>query len=341
MKKTLVALAVLAASGASFAQVTMTGEFTWGFKANTLDKGTTTSAANSASGFGFDSSNINFGATEDLGGGTKLAMTMGIDGADRSMDGGYVTQPDGTTSGVGGVDANLILTNGGNKLLFGSMRNKDYLSEGVAAAAGAVWLDFDDLIYSKHTNSQRIEYSYNLGAVTLGYQFLQDKVATAEGTGISGAASTVGQPRNLIQVTYTAGALVANAGYGAYNNKTDNSFASKDSIARISASYDLGVAKVGAGYVNNKQSNGNINDTYLAVGVPIGQLDLGLDWGTRKYDSNGTVPAADGTTTAVGVGATYHLSKRTQLIANYVSYDAVVAAATKSTVTKLYIDHSF
>jgi predicted porin len=301
----------------------MTGEFTWGYKA-------TSAPAGDSSGFGVDYSNINFAASEDLGGGTALALSMGLDGADRTGD--------GSAGAVTGVDAKLTLTNGASKLLLASMRNDDYLSEGVAAAAGATWIDLDGYVFSAHTNSQRIEYSYAFGPVSLGYQFLQSSAFPNEGTGLTG--NSTGQNRNLIQATYTAGALVANAGYGAYTNKTDGSTASNESITRISASYDLGVAKVGGGYVNGKKSKGSVNDTYLAVGVPLGALDLGLDWGSRKLDTDGA-GANDGTVSAYGIGAAYHLSKRTQLVANYRSWESAVGVNTRSTDTRLYIDHSF
>jgi hypothetical protein len=55
MKKTLIALAVLASSGASFAQVTITGNLAMGYRA-------TTAPAGDASGFGVDTSQINFSA---------------------------------------------------------------------------------------------------------------------------------------------------------------------------------------------------------------------------------------------------------------------------------------
>lgn len=82
MKKTLLAMAVLAASGASFAQVTISGSLIMGYKA-TKSTGTSdvvapgpfvvnraTSGAD-ASGFGVDTSEIDFAIAEDLGGGAK------------------------------------------------------------------------------------------------------------------------------------------------------------------------------------------------------------------------------------------------------------------------------
>jgi predicted porin len=330
MKKTLVALAVLAASGASFAQVTMTGEFTWGYKATTVDTAVSPAAstATSASGFGVDYSNINFAATEDLGGGTKVSVLMGFDGADRSNDGG---------TALTGQNANITLANGASKLKLATAQNDDYLSEGVAGLGNPVWIDQDGHVFSAHTSSDSITYSYALGAVTLGYQYLEAAADLGEGLGQTGSKN---QARNLIQATYTAGPLTANVGFGIYNNEVDNSTATSKNVARFAVSYDLGVAKVGAAYANTKKTVGSNVDTFLAVAVPMGALTLGADWAQRKTDFDGTA-AGDGNKSGYGIGAAYALSKRTQLVANYRSYEAAVNAASKSTDTRLYIDHSF
>ena len=81
MKKTLVALAVLAASGASFAQVTLSGEFAYGFLA------TTDGAGNTASGLGIDTGLLVFSAKEDLGGGYMAEATMKTDSSSGRSNG--------------------------------------------------------------------------------------------------------------------------------------------------------------------------------------------------------------------------------------------------------------
>jgi predicted porin len=323
MKKTLVALAVLAASGASFAQVTMTGEFTWGYKATSL-------AGVDSSGFGVDYSNINFAASEDLGGGTKVSVKMGIDGADRSQDGGAF---------VSGQDANITLTGGFGKLMMATMENGNYLGNGIANAGDPVWIDLDDKVQSKKTNGDRIQYSYAFGPVTLGLQHLEAAAGLGEGVGSTGNTA---QRRNLIEATYAAGGLTANVGYGAYDNQIDSptSITSTNRV-RASANYDFGVAKVGFGVENTKRTNGSVTDTFLGANAPIGALTLGVSWGSNKVDNGGVVTVADGTKSGYGVGAAYALSKRTQLIANYRSYEATINASTRSTDTRLYIDHSF
>ena len=67
MKKTLVALAALAATGA-FAQVTMTGEFAYVFQQSTNGTGA------QKSGQSVDTSEIYWDAKEDLGGGMRATF---------------------------------------------------------------------------------------------------------------------------------------------------------------------------------------------------------------------------------------------------------------------------
>lgn len=353
MKKTLVALAVLAASGASFAQVTMTGEFTWGYKATSNGAGT------DSSGFGVDYSNINFAATEDLGGGTKVSVKMGIDGADRSGDG-----VGGPTSGQ---DANITLTGGFGKLMLATMENGQYLGNGIAAAGDPAWIDLDAKVQSAKTNGDRIQYSYAFGPVTLGLQHLEAAAGLGEGVGQTGNTAPA-QRRNLIEATYAAGALVANVGYASYDNQADFAAAVPAGVAlttavgtpvaaapsaavavlnantsrvRGSANYDLGVAKVGFGIESTKKVRGSVTDTFLSANAPLGALTLAVSWASNKTDADNAPGVTDGTKSGYGVGAAYALSKRTQLIANYRSYEATVNAATRSTDTRLYIDHSF
>jgi len=342
MKKTLVALAVLAASGASFAQVTMTGEFTWGFKSVNSNLGQTNGGdASLSSGFGTDYSNINFAANEDLGGGTKLALVMGIDGADRSGD--------SNAGNASGVDAKLTVSGGFGSLMFATQRNYDYLSEGIAGVGNPGWIDLDGAVTSAHTWAPRIQYSYAFGPVTAMYQYL----APSSGVEGSGLAGSKAQARNLLGLTYAAGPLTADVEYGQYTNQVDYvagaTVASNKSVARLSGAYDLGVAKFGLGISNLTLTQGTVNDTFASVAVPIGALTLNVDWGSRKFDSLGTQlvktgagnVTGEGTVTGYGIGAAYALSKRTQIVANYVSFDDVVNASNKSTVTKVYIDHSF
>jgi predicted porin len=86
---------------------------------------------------------------------------------------------------------------------------------------------------------------------------------------------------------------------------------------------------------------GTRQDTFLAVGVPLGALTLGADWGSRVHNDTAAAGSAEGTRTGLGLKAEYALSKRTSLIASYARWDAAVGQATANTETNLLVSHSF
>ena len=87
MKKTLIALAALAVSGAAFAQVTMTGLVGFGFQKSASQ---TKSNANIGSGMATVDGTINFTANEDLGGGMRAIASTEIQLRGRNDDATYV-----------------------------------------------------------------------------------------------------------------------------------------------------------------------------------------------------------------------------------------------------------
>ncbi|MEY3782232.1 MAG: hypothetical protein RIS97_410, partial [Pseudomonadota bacterium] len=75
MKKTLLALAVVAASGAAFAQsATLSGSYAFGYQSATSAAGVRTA------GIGTDTAAIALVATEDLGGGLKATAKVSLGG---------------------------------------------------------------------------------------------------------------------------------------------------------------------------------------------------------------------------------------------------------------------
>jgi predicted porin len=82
----------------------------------------------------------------------------------------------------------------------------------------------------------------------------------------------------------------------------------------LAASYDLGVAKLSAGYKTDKMSDADLTGTFkstiLGVTAPMGAVTLKASYVARKYDS-----VKVGNQTAIG--ALYDLSKRTTVYAAY------------------------
>src|SRR3990167_3311293 len=179
MKKSLIALAVLAASGASFAQVTITGQVIAGYKqssvsgeagsgneatknkllagvADSFVGGSGGNATGDSSGLGLDTSTITFAASEDLGGGMKIAASMNIDKVNRKE--------------VQGGDTSLKLTTGIGRFTLQTYRPVDYLSAGVSGVGGA---GLDDRVFSARVNRDAVGFDTKLGPVYVGVAMLE------------------------------------------------------------------------------------------------------------------------------------------------------------------------
>ena len=347
MKKTLIALAVLAASGASFAQATISGNLTMGYLA--YSKGGATTA--DTSGFGVETSQINFNTTEDLGGGMKLDAQMRVDGADRSNGGA-------TVGAVVGKDAFLRLTtNGYGVLTLGAIKLGD-LANGIASV-GATYFQFDDLgdnantqpdgLFYKRATRDVVSYALPMGPVTLGVTHGEPK---ADGLGL-GAAGSSAQRANIYNAAYLSGPIAGSLTYSTFDNRDGTEKTAKDQT-RLEGAYDFGMAKVGLGYqltTNDGVAGAKDTQTLLGVNVPLGNLQLGANWGVRKTDDY-TTAANNGTRNGYILGAKYSLSKRTSVISQYARWDAAsvpqtigasstVGMANPSTAFTLLLAHTF
>jgi predicted porin len=320
MKKTLIALAVLAASGASFAQVTITGEYAYGWNTSNSSAGVETS------GLGVDTSFVKFAASEDLGGGLKVAAEMSLDGFTRGA--------------ANGGDNSLTLTGGFGKIKLANDKGADYLSSVIGGIAG-----FDDKVFGARTINDSVAYtSPSFGGLTVGLSHTENASGTNLGVG---SASNNDQRSNTLSLSYAAGPLSVTGGFTSYDNQgalaTSGAFngTSKDrskSRARVKGSYDFGAFTLGAGFLQQQKNEGTYSESIVAVAVPLGALTLGVDVGSSKRE-NSTIAAADVSKSGYGLKAVYSLSKRTSLIGAYTSWDA--AGTQRANLTELLVSHTF
>ncbi|MFZ3129185.1 MAG: porin [Rhodoferax sp.] len=353
MKKTLIALAVLAASGASFAQVTISGNLAMGYRATTTGA---VGASSDSAGFGVDTSEIDFAATEDLGGGMKATAKLALAGADRSGESNPVAVAAGVGNNVTGRDATLTLQTNAGALVLGSVSAADYLSgaQGLTAGfagVGAYYNGWDGKVLSGRTNRDTVTYIVPVGAVSLFASYQETSVQANQGLGLgtAGTAGVTGQSLTVWGATYAKGAANANFTYLNFNAK-GSAGATKDQT-RLSGNYDFGAAKLGLGAVVTNTEGGALvagktTDMLLGVAVPMGALTLGVEFAQRKLDDmaalSGGAVAANGTVNGTSLQATYALSKRTAVIGNYArwtSYTNVNADA--SSQFNLLLSHSF
>ena len=373
MKKTLIALAVLAASGASFAQVTITGNLTMGYQAasTSVASNATGAAVNAAdsSGFGVDTSQIDFAATEDLGNGMKAVAKMSLAGADRS---GESTAPNtaGVNGGVTGRDASLAVYTNVGVFSLGSTSSADYLSGGIAGV-GAYYSGWNGKITSARSRRDTASYILPMNAFTLTLSYQEAANNQGLGNGTSGnnsaaapavaGAALVGQTLQVIALNYNKGPLVLDGQFLNFLSRDNGNqvltAAGTGATAplaktqvRLSGSYDLGMVKFGLGHVVTTSDNGiNANpkayETLLGASVPLGALTLGATFITKRNDDLSTAQLAtlvqNGTQNGWNVQANYALSKRTSMIANYARWDATVGNTTQANQTQLLLSHSF
>jgi Gram-negative porin len=286
MKKTLLALAVVAASGAAFAQTaTLSGSYLFGYQSNKI-------AGVTSAGIGTDTAAIALVATEDLGGGLKATAKVSL--------GGMMRDGAGT-----GEDAFVSLSGGFGTLMMGTVETDDGLAR---ARAGIPGLGLDGRVHSANPPIDVLGYTSPQLApgVTVGYSYV-DRGAT----GTSGlAAGTTGpaaaQPSHTGNIAYKAGPIDARFDVTSWtrqgaadvtSNKNKNRF-------RVSGNYNFGVASLGLGYSSVKTTvSTTVKETIVGLWAPVGAAEVGLQY--EVFDNAGVKTKGN------SLGAKYNLSKRT------------------------------
>jgi hypothetical protein len=314
MKKTLLALAVVAASGAAFAQsATLSGSYAFGYE-------TTKIGGVKTGGFGTDTAAIKLVATEDLGGGLKARAQVSLGGMQR----------DGAGTGE---DASLTLSGGFGTLLLGTVESDDGLGR---ARVGAPGYGLDGKVHSPNSNIDIVGYTSPQLApgLTVGVAYVDrgTTVGTGLNAGTNGIASA--QPSVTANVSYAAGPISARADVTSWTRKSVSEVTGSvlKQRFRVSGSYDLGMAKVGLGYAQRTNVNSTkVKDLVAGVSAGFGATTVGLVYESR--DNNGAK------TTGFSTGASYALSKRTTVDAHYASWK--LKGATSNTGFRVLVGHSF
>jgi predicted porin len=342
MKKSLVALAVLASAGGAFAQssVTLSGSYAFGFAQNKKD--TTTSATvptttAKASGFGTDTASIKLAAVEDLGGGLKLSASITAANLSRG-------------SAVGGEDARLDLSGGFGKLSMGTVESGTGIRP--LSQVDAPVFNFEGEVFAAAENIDAISYqSASFSGFSFGVAYVDRGVAPAPnstglGEGTTGLAGK--QPSITLNAVYSNGPVNAKIDTTIWTrqNSTDIPATANNSKSRVrlSGNYDLGVVKLGAGYSTFTRTNSGpkTNEFGFGISAPLGPVTVGAYYASQKTTD---VNKKDGFT----LGASYALSKRTSISSNIATWtvkNTPVAPAASFTSEKgnhfeLLMNHNF
>jgi len=281
--------------GTASAQVTLGGEFAWGYLASSTNGVET-------SGGGIDTSQVAFSAKEDLGGGMSIAYKATLNlgeyaGTTRADDQSLtLTTPIGALSLLTVKPGNWVMGNSGSGTWYG--------------------LDGKNLGARNHRDGYSLAVPVMAGlTVTAG--FTEPAGSTGEGVGNAGQAK---QGIYAFGAKYAAGPLMVTGAYLSYSN-AGSTDATSDTATRIGGTYDLGVAKVGAALQMGKGSGGaKDNETAIALTAPLAaNLSVAATYAIRDFTC-GTAALcsnAAGTRNGYQVQAQYNMSKTTYLIASY------------------------
>lgn len=326
MKKSLIALAVLAASGASFAQsnVTLYGKVDLWF-GSVASTGVATQTKLDDGGVG--GSRWGVKGSEDLGGGLKANFLLengfkaddGVGGAGFSRY-AYV----GFSGGFGEVRLGKVGTayddiNGAAHDVFDS---------NVGSYVG-VWGATNGYSGTENNNIYYASNNYGGFSGAVSYALGENK-----DTPLPGAASNV----TSFHVKYAAGPLFAGLGY-----QTAAPQGGGDSVknTRLNASYDFGVAKLLADVGRDTKGDEATNQWTLGVDVPVSTA-LTLSAGYSKSTDN--TAAGNDTRKGYAIGAAYTLSKRTFVYAAYNNHkttDGTTSVDTTTKITAIGVQHNF
>jgi len=304
----------------------MTGAIAYGFSSQTSSSNVTTS------GFGVEDAEINFSITEELDGGNKLSGGFGLGGASKG-------------TAVTGNDWNLTLTNvTGAKMVMKTASGAEYLTGGIAGAGSNYEIDLTYTTLLSRTTNDSVAVSFPVFAgTTLTVTHTEPDYAIGSGSAANvGVLATTTAAAGLVQryntaaLTYKAGALTVDGQYRSYDNQAANNTVYANTKNRLSASYDMGLAKVGAGIDTTMYTYGNSNTkTLVGINVPMGALSLGAQMLSVTTSGNATA-ASNYTRNASLVGGKYDLSKRTWATAQYYTGDIGGTSNINGYVLSLY-----
>ena len=334
MKKTLIALAAVAATGASFAQVTMAGSVGVSWQQSPV-----ISAANNGQhiqGLAIQDGEIYVTATEDMGGGWGATAR-----------GGWTMR--GRANAVADRDATVSLRTPAGVVTAGALRSCGNITGQALSGVvtGTVYSGNESNNYvpiDKCSLVDIVNFATKVSDVTLVLTYGEFE-GGIPGTSGNDRGNGLGITFTDVSAQYTTGPLFVGLDWTHFNATTINYAGANQAAAtgaaltavdgvdryRLYAKYDAGFAKFGLGY----QMKGMAADQYAAsVAVPVGNFTFGLDYlarGEQTYVPKNAAEAAAGwalsnarlgdkASSAVGVAANYNFSKTTTLNVSYITY---------------------
>ena len=353
MKKTLVAMAVMAVAGAASAQATLYGTIDAGLQYSDVG-GVTKTKMNSGQ---MNGSRWGVRGTEDLGGGLSAVFQLengfGIDNATLGQGlatptvGGGVVVGDTSVGRIFGRQAYVGVRGNFGSVTVGRQYTPGDIALGIDAA-GAQGAGGGGAMYTVFTSNfnnvdgfgaARADNSINYSLPAMGGVSGNLMVGLDESDVAGATTNFVGNKYMGLNVGYAAGKIAANV---AWENQTKTNAAKSDTGWVAGLNYDFGVAKVGvmfAGGTNTADTSDN--GWSLGMNAPMGAVRLQASYARETSKASGA--AAEATTTGWGGNVWYDLSKRSSVYVGYLNKEDTTAAgvSTKQTHLASGLRHTF
>ncbi len=322
MKKTLVAVAALVATGA-FAQVTIFGLVDVAYTKASGSEGTLASQ--------WAPSHIGFKGSEDLGNGMKANFQLATETP--TATGGF----SGTTMGgaAGAWESFVDLSGGFGAIKAGQFfdpsfgHNATYTLTAMTGFAGSNI----GLVNGMGLTSRQVQYSLPalvsglsvVASQSIGAKAVAAASPNADGVHVNKAAE-VGDTTD-ISISYSVGGF--SAGYASDVNTIDAG--TKTTSTGTGASYDFGMAKVAYNATTSKAGTAKAGTgSAMGISVPFGAA-------TFVYESSSAKTSAGVKSTGSLIQVKYDISKRTFALVQY----ATVKKTTEVTTTGIGLVHTF
>jgi len=337
MKKTLVAVAALAAVTGAMAQVTISGGIAYGYDSVT---NTTAGAVVSNKFFGDQrgNSSLNFNVSEDIGGGLKAEGQIG-----------FLPRID-SGNGTSGNGAAAAATTGYQSFLA--------LSGDFGRIQGGTFADPQATVQFNHDVAGAWGFNQtNTAAASLGGFFLSNQLKYSLPTfsgftlsatkGLGEAVGTRIGESTSYAASYVQGGFSADLAY----TTIAGSVAIDTTITGFGASYDFGMAKL-SGIMTTHAVENQTTTTASNIGVtiPVGAFTLAVQSSTANQGAtagvlSNTAAATAVSQTSVDWRVSYALSKRTSINALYSTLDgyngATSANGDSTRRSQVFVMHSF
>lgn len=337
MKKTLIALAALSVAGLASAQVSITGSISTAYQSN-LGLPKDGVAQPKRSGLAMTDNTLNFGVSEDLGNGLKLAASMTLEN----------DAPRGTA--FTRADQSFALTTPIGLVSFRNTRSGGNQGAALVAPANLANDQWDSKVITREAIDV-LAFSIPVNdSISLGFSYVEGKNKDAVGADLTkgdsgavnpGVTSYVGTARysgngltltgNFVSSTFADDTLkVFAAGQTTALGKAVATGDIQTTSFDLSAIYDAGFAKVGFGYDSSRRTLTSADKAAILFGasVPLGAITVGANYGTRD-EAN-----------FLQLAAQYGLSKRTNANVSW-GQDKQGAGKDTNSQYRVSLNHSF